>query len=604
MLQIDDRPQTDDVDDRLLTVDTEPPQLFDGGDLEVAESGPARWRHRVGAPVAVAALSVQAVAVLALSSRLITRPFGFDEQWRAAWVDLGPDIAGRLHDVPGPMTAGWVGLEWLTLQVLPNTEWALRLPMLAAFVFLGVATFWLARRWVGDLAAYLTASLMLLNGPLLVYGVLLKPFVFDAFCAVMMLIGWRWAQGRRPRARAVAYVGLGLATVFASSAIFVLGPLVAYDIASAWRRRRLRPWRWLVPDAAALLIAAAHLWFFLGKQDRLLREGQLYPSARPYWQDYFVPHGPLGEAAGFIVDRIRPVATLLTASYLPPDDTDKYLIGSVPPSPPSLVVATLAIAFSALLVWGIWRAWHRTSQRILVVVLFGTLAGSLAASFLGAWPFGMVRANLLLVPMLYLLAGIGATDLARTARSMWRRGRIPRRVIAATLAVTVVSVIAIAVPTEMATLQAVNDRHSAPQFVDRTRDVVRLVHRVAAADGVAVIVLNPDGWHYYADLHEDSRNDEGVRPRPDRVLLTNHPGDRAIVSFLTRHGDAERVVVYNLTGLVPEDHLRQDQWLFGRGYCPSRRWDFPQTGIIVEYHRTHHVARCPMPTMQQVRALD
>jgi hypothetical protein len=51
--------------------------------------------------------------------------------------------------------------------------------------------------------------------------------------------------------------------------------------------------------------------------------------------------------------------------------------------------------------------------RALLVAISGALAGQLAGSLLHKWPFGYVRANPFLLPLLYLMAGIGATRLAR-----------------------------------------------------------------------------------------------------------------------------------------------------------------------------------------------
>jgi len=575
---------------------------------DAAEGLPSLLARRWPA-AATTALILEGVLVLGVLHRFTTRPFAFDEQWRATWLAMGPNIATRLHDVPGPMTAGWVGIEWVTMGVLPNTELSLRLPMLAALVGLGPVTFWLARRWVADGIAFATAALLLINGPMLVYGVLLKPFVFEAFCAVVMLWAWCWANGRSARARMWVYLGLGISTVFASSALFVLVALVGLDAFSRWREGDLLPRAWkgwaMWPDVTALAIAGIHFLAFLNRQDHLLQEKRLYPQNKPYWQDFFLPHGP-AEAVGFLIDRLRPATTVLSASYLPPDDTDKYLALAVPPAPPSWLSVLLGVAFSALVVWGIWRASRNEQQRVLVVVLATTLAIVAVASFAETWPFGMVRANLFLVPVLYVLAAIGAHDLLRKGWAAWRSGKArARRAGGATLAgISLLS--ALAVPAAVRTIAELDRRYEAPQFVDRERDVMRIVRLGAGPDDLAIAVLNPDGWRFYANLYNDPALDATTvgRVEEDRTLLTDRFTDPAIPGFVAEHPDAQKVFVFDFAGIDPDGYEQQVRWLREQGFCPAHRWDFTQTGILVEFRRATGSAPCPPTEMHQPPPTD
>jgi hypothetical protein len=163
-----------------------------------------REAQQVGSPfrtfaraLPLALLLVEGTALLLLLRGLIGGPLTFDEQWRAYYISLGTGLWGQLHTSSAPFTAGWIGLEWVAAALLGATEWALRLPMAVAIPAMAMTTYWLARRWLRPVAAFLVAAVLMVNGSVLVYGLLLKPFVFDGLWTVVAVLLWLHLDGSR-----------------------------------------------------------------------------------------------------------------------------------------------------------------------------------------------------------------------------------------------------------------------------------------------------------------------------------------------------------------------------------------------------------------------
>jgi hypothetical protein len=555
----------------------------------------------------VGALLVESLAIVVYLRDFVSRPLAFDEQWRAYFISLGPDIVHRFDDIPAPMSAGWTALEWLNTRVLPNNEMVLRLPQTVALAALAVATYVLSRRWLPVLGAWAVAAALLLNGPLLVYGMLMKPFVFEAMCGVLVLVGWLWLQdGTHPPAtHLLAYAGIGLATVFAASAIFLAIPLLALGL---WRQRRgpvlgLT----LAGSAVTAVIAGLHMKFFFLRQGQLLKE--------PYWQSFFVPHS--SQAVSFLVDQAKAFARLPSASFLSPDTADQYLAGSIPPV--SALAAALGIAFVVLVAWGVVVAARTATGRALLAALFGALAIQFVASWLEKWPFGMVRVNLVLVPLLYVVIGLGVADLVRRAMAVVRPPADPTgstgssgaptavagRVVVVGLAVVALLSVAVAIPVEAKTVRGFEARYSSPLFVDRIRDAVAVVRSVAGPDDVVVAVLDHNGWAYYSLYYDDAGLDAAAVARvpADHTLQVDDFLSPEIKPFVEAHPTAQHVVVFNFMGISPEYYDQQAAWMAERNLCPTRRWDFDQTGIVTEYTRVPDATHCPDAQPQPVSPL-
>ena len=157
----------------------------------------------------LALLLIEGTALLLLRG-LIGSPRTFDEQWRAYYISLGTGRWGQLHTSSAPFAAGWIGLEWVAAALWGPTEWALRSPMAVAIPAMAMATYWLARRWLGPVPAFLIAAVLMVNCSVLVYGLLLKPFVFDGFWTVVAVLLWLHLDGVAMRwpVRLLGYLGL------------------------------------------------------------------------------------------------------------------------------------------------------------------------------------------------------------------------------------------------------------------------------------------------------------------------------------------------------------------------------------------------------------
>ena len=121
-------------------------------------------RFRVGDLLAVAGLVVGAGLVELYLRNLLTRPFYYDEAWRAYNIALGRGYLAQMHNTPHPLALGWLAIENASRFLLGDTEAGLRAPMFLAFPLLVLATYWLARRWLGVGVSFCVAGLLLVNG--------------------------------------------------------------------------------------------------------------------------------------------------------------------------------------------------------------------------------------------------------------------------------------------------------------------------------------------------------------------------------------------------------------------------------------------------------
>jgi hypothetical protein len=375
-------------------------------------TGPAR-RQRLAPPVlAMVVLLAEAVVLLDYLWQQVSRPFWYDEQWRAWHFSLvGTDFSAQLRDANSPLAAGWVALEKLFIGLLGNTEVSLRLPGVLAFIALGPVTYLLARRFLGVGASFLIAAATLANSGMLTYGLQLKPFTLEALGAELAVLLWFEAQESDARMgeRLICYAGIGLCAVFGTAAAFVVGPLLVVDLVRYARGGSLSR---LVPSFLAGGITLAHLLGFVLVQTRQSQES-------PFWNDYFTPGGAFGDKVGFVLHGL--------GSYVPgmlfgevaaghPEITDALAFG---PTATGMLVPFLV----AGLALGVVAAWRSQAGRVLLTVVLLALVAQLVAASMRLWPFGFARTNLYLVPFGYLLVGIGVARTVAALRRLSHRQR-------------------------------------------------------------------------------------------------------------------------------------------------------------------------------------
>ena len=357
----------------------------------------ARRRSRRGLVGAILICAgVPSAVVLSLWSNL-TEPFWFNEQWRAFYISDSGNWWATLKGDGAPFPAGWYFLERFSSVLFGSTELALRLPT-AAFVPIGcVLLLLLGRRWMPTPAAVVVALLATLTGTLLCYGIQVSEYQIDAAAAVAVVllheIVWdverpTWRSLRIP----LAYAGIAFACVGSTPAIFLAAPLLTLDALQAAWRRNLGPH--LVGSVAAGMIVLAHLAFFVLPQSaRVLRSSS-------YWNARFLPHHGIGSQVAFVWDGVRGFVTgAFTGSTQGP--LGGPLIGRG-------WGWALTLTFGVLLCVGVVEAARTIRGRTILFALVASQVLTLIASFLRYWPFGFVRTNLYLLPLLVLLAGIGA----------------------------------------------------------------------------------------------------------------------------------------------------------------------------------------------------
>jgi hypothetical protein len=375
-------------------------------------TGPAR-RQRLAPPVlAVVVLLAEAVVLLNYLWQQVSRPFWYDEQWRAWHFSLvGPDFSAQLRDANAPLAAGWVALEKLFIGLLGNTEVPLRLPGVLAFIALGPVTYLLSRRFLGVGASFLIAAATLANSGMLTYGLQLKPFTLEALGAELAVLLWFEAQESDARMgeRLICYAGIGLCAVFGTAAAFVVGPLLLVDLVRYARGGSLSR---LVPSFLAGGITLAHLLGFVLVQTRQSQES-------PFWNDYFTPGGAFGDKVGFVLHGLGsyvPGMLLGEVSAGHPEITDALAFG---PTATGMLVPFLV----AGLALGVIAALRSQAGRVLLTVILLALVAQLVAASMRLWPFGFARTNLYLVPFGYLLVGIGVARTVAAVRRLSHRQR-------------------------------------------------------------------------------------------------------------------------------------------------------------------------------------
>jgi hypothetical protein len=552
-------------------------------------SGRPLGGSRTGDLLAIVALFVGAGLIVFLFRHLLTRPFYSDEAWRAYDISLGPSFLHRLDTSGAPLALGWVAIENAARLVLGNTEAGLRAPMFLGLPALTIATYLLARRWLGIGVSVCVAALLLVNSWTVNNALQLKSYSYEGLLAIAAIALYLLVQrASLPPARLLGlYALLGLTCVFSLPNLFVVAPLLAADLVGVLRARHRVLLR-IAGEALAGAIALVHYVLFVRPQAGVANEG--------FWTPNYAPHG-LGAFLRFTVHGI--------GSYFPLMATGPAGAENLPPSYrlPPVPHGLLAVALAILLVAGIVAAVRDTAGRALVLAVGGTLLLELIASTVQRWPFGMVRVNIFLLPLLYVLGGMGAVWLARTLRGRQRSGRLAWwRVTGFGVAgaVLVAAAASAGVATSKALAQT-SELQSKPTFFGGLQSAVADA-RLQAVPGDLVIIRadrHPPVWYagdwlYYMDSYQGWRAAVATRlPVPPRNtisvyrvtpgavdrFLAGHPGSPVIFLF-------EYVVPGGWTHDVPGKsfppglHRQSLQTLRQFGYCPVSDIGFTITGHL------------------------
>ena len=572
------------------------PRTRPAGPAARSAAGPAGWRPgRPGAGdlLAVAGLLIEAGLIEFFLRHLLARPFYYDEASRAYEIAQGGAFLSHLRTAAAPLSLGWVSIENAARLVLGDTEAALRAPMFAVLPVLGMATYILSRRWLGPVVSFWAAALLLVNGWIVNYALQLKSYSYEGLFAVAAVAVYLLAQRTSWRRAELLglYAALGLTCVFSLPNLLVVGPLLGLDLIRTVRGRDLGAWR-IAGAALAGVIALVHYVAFVAPQAGVAGTG--------FFTANYAPHG-LGAFARF--------AAAGFGSYVP-----SMVIGvaggaanSAPSYPPPGAAGYLLIAvLVVLLAAGVVAAVRDAAGRALVTAVGGALLLELAASAARRWPFGLIRVNIFVLPLLYILGAIGAVWLARALIGepggyRTRPVSAQRRRVAA-LVVAAAAFIGAAAGAGVSTARtfAETSRLAAePTWWGATRAAVAEARLAGAPDDLVIIRADrsPPAWYaapwlYYMDEYQGYPAAVAARPPipASNTLAVYRVTPPAVARFLAAHPGSR--VVFLLEYLVPgatfpqslhEESLRT---LARYGYCAAREIPLPYTGALTIVRRT------------------
>ena len=539
----------------------------------------------VGDLMAIACLVIEAGLIVFFLRHLLTRPFYYDEGWRAYEIAQGASFLGHLRAAVGPLSLGWLAIENAARVLFGDTEAGLRTPMFLVFPLLGVATYLLARRWLGVAVSFCVAGLLLVNLWIVNYGLQLKSYPYEALFAVItvalyvLLRRTAW----RPAQLLGLYAALGLTCVFSLPNLFVAVPLLALDLVETVRARDRIALR-IAGEALAGVIALANYVVFLAPQSGVVGTN--------YFNAQYPPPG-IGGFARFTIDGLKSwVPSIITGVAGATNATPRYAL-------PPLAHHLLAIGLVILLAAGVVAAAREVAGRALIVACGGALLIELAGAALHRWPYGLIRQNILIVPMLYVLGGIGAVWLAGVLRGQRRADAVAGGITwwrAAALAVAVAMFAVTAAAGGVATAKAFaesSELQTEPTMFGGVKDAVAVTRQAAVPGDLVIIragrstpVWYGTQWLYYMESYAGWPSAIAARPRiPGQdTLSVVYVTPAAADQFLAAHRASPAVFLmeFNLPGYrFPRwAHQESLQTLRRFGYCPVRDITYPITGHL------------------------
>jgi hypothetical protein len=467
--------------------------------------------------------------------------------------------------------------------VFGSTELVLRIPT-ALFLPVGcVLLLLLACRWMPLWPAAVVALLGIMTGTLVSYAIQLSEYQVDAagVVAVVLLheIVWDVTQPRwRSTRTLLAYGGMALACIFSTPVVFVAGPLLVFDAVRSIRRP-FGPR--FVGAVSAGIVILAQLAAFVFPQNSL--------RASAYWDQQFLPHSGLGAQASFVGDGLRGFVTGIFTS-----SAQSNLHG--------LVVGThwawaLTLAFGVLLCVGVVGAARSSRGRTLLFAIVASQVLTLIASSQRDWPFGFVRTNYYLIPLLILLAGLGGVMIARFGVSLLRRRSaaqrvwvaLPRGVAGVVLCAAVLVAVGLVVASEVGAYRQTRGSVTAPQYGGQIGTVVTAVENQARPGAAVVVtggVMTTPGWRYYGYEYDGQAAKSGREIPLSRVSFPAQHGSPAITAMVDRLKPSQ-VFLYLPFGTTGAEVGKDTRAVAGKGNCREvRSKGYGASGLLISFSCT------------------
>jgi len=524
---------------------------------------------------ALAVVVAVPIAVVVSLGRTMTAPFWFDEQWRASFISYdGGWLQGLRADHMASIATGWFLVERWTGEVFGSTELSLRTPIVVFFVLNCVLLLLLARRWMPLWAALAVALVGGLTPDIVQYAVQLKPYVVDSATVIAVLLLHDIARHQEPslsgrRVTLWCYLGIGTACFFGTATVLVAGPLLLVDALQALRSLRSKLlYRRILEIAVAGVPALVNV---------ALQARENPSSEYSYWGPWFPPRHGIAAQVTFVWDGLR--------SFVSVGLSDGYALAAP-------LHAALITVWTVLLVSGVVTIVRKRVATSLLVGLVGSFVLILAASFLRIWPFGYVRTNIFEVPLLVLLAGVGAFgapgELALLGNSLHRRpaGRpaaaAGRWAVASVVLVGALGV-GIAAAYEFGGYRSLARHQPPPRYGDEVRRAVAIVRQEATHNAAVMMVGNMavDGWRYYLFEYTGDAVRTGPAIPRGHVLFELRHGARSETAFLAKLRPSE-VFVYVRSGTTGAELGQDLARVSAAGYCrQTASRAFATSGLLV-----------------------
>jgi hypothetical protein len=549
-------------------------------------AGRPRGRRHAADGLAIGLLVAEAGVIVYFLRHLLGRPFYYDEAWRAYEVAQGSSFLGHLSKAVGPLSLGWLAIENLARVVAGDNETSLRTPMFLVLPLLGVATYLLARRWLGTIVSFCVAALLLLNLWIVNYGLQLKSYAYEAlFAAVSVGLylllrrsAWRWWQ------LLGLYAALGLTCVFSLPNLYVVVPLLVLEFVETVRARQRLRLR-IAGEALAAVITLVNYKVFLSPQSAV--------AGTNYFADQYAPHR-IGAFVRFTFDGLT--------SYIPGMITGVAGANNAKPSYhlPPLDHHILAVGLAILLAAGVVAAARDTLGRALLVSVGGALVLELFASARNEWPFGLIRQNIFVFPMLYVLGGMGAVWLARVLRGPRRADTgapiplAPWRGMAMVVAIAVLlATVATGGLTTAKTFAQSSQLQTKPAEFSGVKAAVADARRGAAPGDLVIIraaratpIWYGVAWLYYMDQYRGWPTALAQRPSipAGHTLSVVYVTPGAVQGFLAAHPSSGTIFLLEFiipgNTFPPSLHQQSLQTLRQFGYCPVSNRSYAITGQL------------------------
>ncbi len=514
-----------------------------------------------------------AVAITAFAV-FLDQPFWLDEQSRAYQVGLAGLHMG-LGNSYAPLSLGWVLIEKAAIAVLPTTELVLRLPELLCLLALGPSCYLLARKLMPPAVAFLVAAALVCYPANAYYGTQFKAYIVEALATVLILLVWARAREEAAwSARLRWYAAIAVLGLFSVSAPFVIAPLFALDLVDAARAPRGDALAIAQRIAGPLGAGAVVLAYFVG-----FVLPQSFAAGYNAWNGFYPPHSAVAlwhflvaEAPTYLVGAVTAVPAFDTSVIMSIFHTDRFLSDAI-----ELILFLLVLA-------GILELRRHVVGRGAIVAALAGLLLQFAASWDRHWPFGLTRAGIFYVPLVYLLAGGGVVGVGRHLRR-GRRARWPA-------AIFLVATAAVAVTAEAQNLR--NERDLLRQMpISRLLGDVRPA--VAAArleyrpgtlaylwiDGMFRYGAHAKGWVFYMDDYDWSGPTRSAPriPLADTYFAGAYPDPLPeLTAYLARHPAVNRLIVAGVSGMSPT--------LVNAGFRLTWERYYPKTFLLMVWVRT------------------